>query len=65
MDTKLTVKSLAEQYQEFFDEPEVARASLQFILEDKLGQKERIERDLNLLKADITMLDNLIQNIKE
>ena len=65
MDTKLTVKSLAEQYQEFFDEPEVARASLQFILEDKLGQKERIERDLNLLKADITMLDNLINTIKD
>ena len=38
---------------------------LEEILKDKLEQKQRLERNLNLLRADITMLDNLIQNMKE
>jgi hypothetical protein len=44
---------------------DVVESSLKAILEDKLQQKQILERDLNLLRADITMLDNLIQNIKE
>ena len=54
---------LLEQYNDL--PADVVKASLEAILEDKLQQKQRLERDLNLLRADITMLDNLIQNIKE
>jgi hypothetical protein len=57
------MKQLLEQYKEL--PAECVIASLEAILRDKLQQKAVAERNLNLLKADITMLDNLIQNIKE
>ena len=57
------MEKLLEQYKEL--PAECVIPSLEAILRDKLQQKQKIERDLNLLKADITMLDNLIQNIKE